>query len=43
MYAAAALPGTWENDLDDGSGLRAIGGWAYEFKADGRGCDYSWD
>ncbi|WPQ63464.1 hypothetical protein SIO70_01120 [Chitinophaga sancti] len=35
--------GTWENDLDDGSGLHGIWGWAYEFKADGSGTYYSWD
>lgn len=36
------ITGTWENDLDDGSGLHGIWGWAYEFKADGSGIYYSW-
>ncbi len=32
----------WENDLDDGSGLHAIWGYAYKFNDDNTGIYYTW-
>lgn len=37
------LLGIWENDLDDGSGLHAIWGWSFDFKADGTGKYSYWN
>lgn len=37
------IVGEWENDLDDGSGLHAIWGFAYVFNEDGTGKSYMWE
>ena len=37
------IVGQWENDLDDGSGLHAIWGYAYVFNEDGTAKSYMWE
>lgn len=42
-FSKDEIVGQWENDLDDGSGLHAIWGYAYVFNEDGTGRSYMWE